>query len=401
MPPRFFTSYARFDNPKARMKKVVDLLRQEVAAVASIKENDLDKIGFFDVTNIENGADWEKVLGNALREIPVLVCMCSPQFFDSPYCAKEFAVFQKRMQDAGNAIDDQVIVIPVIWEVGAPRRELPAVLAKYYQRKDGLPEAYHTDGLSQLSRFPSHRNKFLKVIDRLARTIGNAQAASKLPKWPHVVKFTTLVSSFHNPAPEPYHLTLTVLHNDTTQWKPQVAGPNIGEIFDIVARNNTTASGVNWEEIPADLATFAADLDKAQQQRQASIIVVSRKAATEPAWKDLLDVVDNPKRTNCAVLLGLEEDDPDNPATEAALRAELEKLLPKTGSNKFHGSFPIGNNDKLKDAFIAMVGPLRKSVSEADQPLKVRSEELRNEALDTGFSPDVKPQVTGPGEKAS
>lgn len=401
MAPRFFTSYARFDNPESRMKRVVDRLRREVAAVASIKENDLDKIGFFDVTTIGNGADWEKALGSALREIPVLVCMCSPQLFDSPYCAKEFAVFQKRMQDAGKAIDNQIIIIPVIWEVGAPRRELPAAIAKHYQRKDGLPEAYHTDGLSQLSRFPSHRDKYLKVLDKLARMIGNAQAASTLPKWPQPVKFDRLASSFHNPVPEPYHLTLTVLHDELTQWKPHVGGPNIGDIFDSVARTNTTATGVNWEEIPPDLTTFAVDLDKAQQQRQASIIVVNRKAATKSPWKDLLDIVDDPKRTNCAVLLGSEDDDPSNPATEATLRTELENLLPRTGSGKFHGSFPVGNIQKLKDAFIAMVGPLRKSVSSADQPMKVESVELRNEALSEGVSPDAKPLVTGPGGKAS
>ncbi len=393
-PPRFFISYARFDDRKARLTRVANELREEVASKASIATKDLQEIGFLDASNIENGADWENALGDALRRIRVLVCMCSPHFLDSPYCAKEFAVFQRRLEMAGKGAHEQVVIIPVIWEVGAPRRELPEAIAKYFQPK-GFPESYITDGLAEIIKFPvSHQEDYEKVISQLAKIIGNAQAASKLPEWPDPIAFEELPNFFHNPTPQPYHLTLTVLHERKTQWKPLESGPNIGSIFDRVAKQNVTASGVHWQEIVPDLQKLGAALDKAQEERQASIIVVSRASAAQSPWKELLQIVDNPARTNCAVLLGWD----DAAASPAVITEEIQKLLPNTSAGaSFHDHFPIDDESKLSDALIKAITGLRLKLMKEDPAERAESAELRAQAVENGIAPDSQPINKGPG----
>jgi hypothetical protein len=398
VPPRFFISYARFDDVKSRLTDVANELRQEVRSAASIQENDLQEIGFLDSTNIQNGEDWEKALGTAVRTIRVLVCFCSPQFLDSPYCAKEFAVFQKRLQKAGNLVDDQVVIIPVIWDVGAPKRELPQALARYYQPK-GFPDAYNTAGLMHLNKLrQTYPEAYDQVITKLVSLIGNAQRASKLPAWPDDLKFEDLPNFFHNPAPQPYHLTLTVLHEKKTQWKPDESGPNIGSIFDGVAKQNT-ASGVYWQEIVPDLKNLRAELDRARNERQASIIVVSREDAGKPPWKQLLEIVDDPARTNCAVLLGWSDENPGAPASPAMIAAEIQKLLPNTSAGtSFHDSFPIDDTEKLSNALIKAATALRLKLMKEDPAEKADSAELRAGAVNQGITPDTQPINTGPGK---
>src|SRR5262245_2894430 len=113
----FFTSYARLDSNKfSKLDRVVEELRERVRSKLGAKA--AQDVGFFDTQDIQTGADWERVLGTALRHARILVCMCSPTYFNSEFCAKEFEVFRRRLQDAADAFKDVRVILPVLWDVG-------------------------------------------------------------------------------------------------------------------------------------------------------------------------------------------------------------------------------------------------------------------------------------------
>jgi len=124
VPPfAFFTSYARPDaNRVSKLDKVVEELLERVRAKLGLALKP-QEVGFFDRTNIETGKKWEEVLGNDLRTARVIVCLCSPTYFNSAFCAKEFEVFRRRLENADKKVQGLPIVVPVIWEPGSQRVE--------------------------------------------------------------------------------------------------------------------------------------------------------------------------------------------------------------------------------------------------------------------------------------
>ena len=102
----FFASYARIDDEREELREVMEQL---IHAVKVELGNQVEV--FFDVEDIENGEDWETRLGDSLRNLRVLVSMCSPSYVKSAYCAKEFAVFRQRLADAAESIDAAILPV--------------------------------------------------------------------------------------------------------------------------------------------------------------------------------------------------------------------------------------------------------------------------------------------------
>jgi hypothetical protein len=65
-------------------------------------------------------------------------------------------------------------------------------------------------------------------------------------------------------------VTLTVLDEKKSRWKPGSVHPTIGEKFDDVAR----VVGARWRDVPYDVAKLIDNLKAAPTARQASIFVI-------------------------------------------------------------------------------------------------------------------------------
>src|SRR5438874_408203 len=111
-PELFFTSYARPDNSDAKLEGAVRQLENRVRAKIGLAAD--AKIAFFDVADIKTGQDWEQRLDGVLRGTKIIVCMCSPTYVNSAFCAKEFEVFRRRLAQASAPAN--VFILPVIWE---------------------------------------------------------------------------------------------------------------------------------------------------------------------------------------------------------------------------------------------------------------------------------------------
>src|SRR4051812_8552353 len=110
----FFASYARCDDNKfSRMRSVIELLEERVR---SLRGGASTQIAFVDVASIQTGDEWQKRLSSAVHEAYVLVCMMSASYFSSEWCAREFAIFRRRLELLGAGAPG--VIIPVIWDIG-------------------------------------------------------------------------------------------------------------------------------------------------------------------------------------------------------------------------------------------------------------------------------------------
>jgi len=101
----FFTSYARLDNREGRLTTAVNRLRDRLIA----KTGENVEI-FFDTQELKNGVEWQERLGAALKDTRVIVCLCSPAYLKSAFCAKEFEIFRLRVEAAAG---HDVAIIPI------------------------------------------------------------------------------------------------------------------------------------------------------------------------------------------------------------------------------------------------------------------------------------------------
>lgn len=377
----FFTSYARLDNDDEALSDVVKML------VSRVKKKFGEEVdSFFDTEALENGADWQKRLGAALREMRVMICMCSPGYLKSAFCAKELAVFRARLEDAGP--DAGVAILPLIWEP----TPLPQTIGRLHQAKDPrFPADYVLVGLWKYSQLKAQQDNFIEIVDAIAADIHAAYTKSKLQPWPKEVDYDELPDSFDDPHREPYGAALTVLDEKKSRWKPGNVDATVGAIFDDVARVLTLC----WRDVPIDAAKLLVHLKEAARERQAVIFVVDWRRTTEPPWDQLLTAIDDSGETNFAVLVGRKKE--EIPAATDAPR-ELQKILPvSTAAGAHHAFFPLDDQEACRNALTAAVTAVRLAMVKADQAANVVSDDLRDEARSNGIDVDRIAPLTGPG----
>ena len=94
---QFFTSYASLDGQYSDyLQKFIEDLAINVRDRTTLK---MDEIYFFAKGEITAGDVWVEVLGNAVRTCKVILCICSPSYYNSEYCGKELWVFLERRKE--------------------------------------------------------------------------------------------------------------------------------------------------------------------------------------------------------------------------------------------------------------------------------------------------------------
>lgn len=393
MPKVFFASYARDDNRDAKLGKAIGLLRERVCAKLGLPLSDAPEVAFFDEEDITTGSDWEQRLGDGVRTTRVLICLCSPMFLGREYCAKEFEVFRQRVENAGAAMHGKVAIIPVIWERGSPPIVLPDSVSRYQWRDARLPKSYGVEGLSQLARFPSQREKYHRTVEVLADAIGEAHDNSSLPELPGPVRFDDLPLWFHNPQRGPYNLRVVVLNSNGTQWRPRFGGPTLGAAVDGVG----TALKVAWEEIQPR-AGLALDLRQAERERQAVLVVIAHDDASTSPWAEHLEAIDGAALPNCAVVVGFPSNGAAACANPADVALKMKALLPvSSGGPAFHDWFLSDDSATLKEALMRAATRVRSALVAADPASRVEDRALSDAARRDGVPIDAQPIVAGPG----
>ncbi|EFC80097.1 hypothetical protein FrEUN1fDRAFT_6782 [Parafrankia sp. EUN1f] len=110
--PYFFLSYAR-----RRDSDLVERFHRRLETeIGRRARRQVNTKGFLDRVSMEGGAHWRAELQEAVRRSPMMIALCSDDYFSSSWCGREWAVFQERIRRAtAPGGMPPAAIIPVRW----------------------------------------------------------------------------------------------------------------------------------------------------------------------------------------------------------------------------------------------------------------------------------------------
>ncbi len=183
-----FISYSRNDRD-SYLERFYNDLRSAVRALTAQPEG---SVGYWDSEATEFGTDWSRQTFDALKTSRLLLAICSPSYFNSTRCGKEFETFQARNRAVEKGRQPLRAIFPVFWQ--APRGGIPLSVAEI-RDDDGLPPVYVAQGLRYMMRLNRFKAEYAQFVDVLARKLTLATQDSVLP--PLRQNPTELTSAFH------------------------------------------------------------------------------------------------------------------------------------------------------------------------------------------------------------
>lgn len=373
----YFTSYARLDAQGTKLQKVFDKLRVRVRARLGLNEpGELDTIAFVDAKDIQTGEEWQERLAAAVHQARVLVCFFSPTYFNSEYCAKEFAVFRRRMDRLGAGGPRPRAIIPVVWEIGV----MPSAVAQHQYTNERFPATYASQGLRALYALKSSRDDAEKAIDVLADAICDA-ATGALPALDSHLDFNVLPRSFDNPGP--YGIALAALTPRGPQRRIGVAD-TIARVVDRVAHS----LAIPWWELPVN-ASLPDVISTAHGERHVVVVVTDDASSrAEPFATYLEGLLESP--VPLVVLVGAPPP-PTEPVASAALQAlaglELHAIE----------SFALDNAESLASRLAKLVSKRRAALVHGDPLARVDDPQIVAAADREGIATATRPGLHVPG----
>jgi FxsC-like protein len=176
-------------------------LSAEVRVLAGLSST--HEVGFMDVHSIEIGASWPAELVQAISRCSTFLALCSPRYFVSTTCGREWQLFTERIRatepHAGYQSATHGHLLPVFW---LPLRQPPAAMTALVSDTDMLNETYRRSGLRQLLRLQRNRDDYLDTLTVLAdRIVANA-SARRLAPAPDL-HFDEIEDAFRTPPTRP------------------------------------------------------------------------------------------------------------------------------------------------------------------------------------------------------
>lgn len=310
----FFLSYAR-GGDDVYVQEFFNDLCDEVRALEGLRSD--EPVGFFDRGNIQPGDTWPETLVEALSECQSFLALCSPAYFLSEPCGKEWAIFQQRSREhqlrTGNS---RSALIPLRW---LPSRTMPeaAQVIQYIpepRRHGARSEPHRERGIRQLLRIRRNRDDYLEFVTTVAELVVDTVFRAPIPAATDRLRFEVVPSAFHGP-PQ--------LNNVAVALPVPAAGPPpTVELTEVIPVSNKV-----WFVLSAPTATEAAEESLGRTNRLfygstpedwtpylptsaeplatfATRIAAARSLATEVAEVGELDAcIDQAQRDNQIVVL--------------------------------------------------------------------------------------------------
>jgi len=162
----FFLSYARKDEA-AYVKKFSNLLRNEIRMKTGLDSS--EEIGFLDTSDIDLGRPWPEALSTALTESHTFLALCSPTYFRSDYCGREWAALAQRIERHEQLYGVRPpVLLPLIW---VRNTKLDSVAAELQYTTDDLGQTYQREGLLNCMRHGEYISQRRRLIETLAEKI--------------------------------------------------------------------------------------------------------------------------------------------------------------------------------------------------------------------------------------
>ena len=366
----FFASYASLDARYSDyLKKFIQDLEINVRDRTSLS---LDDICFFAKEEITTGDFWVEVLGDAVSTSKVIVCICSPSYYNSEYCGKELWVFLERRKAwakaaAGGA--QAPFILPVLWV--KKNQGVPKIFKDLLQTSDGLfPQGYLDNGLKKLIELKGwgDGSEYRQVLVRLTDLIEEAiDQKPSLPAHPRPIVFGAVGNAFQEPKLR--GAASLIVSGNPKDWRPFAGGQTVMSILE----SAFTGLGIGARDLSerATAADLGAYLDEAEQYSEVVVVAVNA-LANDPA---MLDALNAKARPNVAVIVPWPEASIAGPeADRVALEVEVRRRLSRiandpSGPHDFSSSRSLedfrrsvqASVAKVKAALVANSAPLRKA----------------------------------------
>jgi FxsC-like protein len=189
--PYFFLSYASVDGDPY-MDTFFRDLRDAVRARTGLGPDD---IAFRDRSNLQAGVHWPSALVDAVGMARVFVAMCSPSYFASTHCGKEWQYFTESSKHHRNDMTGAPAnLLPVTW---IPSRTLPDVAHHIQHFHEEFGSIYKREGLQFLARLRRYRDDYELFVTRFAERIISVGDERPVPAPVQVPDLEDVSSAFH------------------------------------------------------------------------------------------------------------------------------------------------------------------------------------------------------------
>lgn len=193
--PYFFFSYARADDD-GHLNRFYRDLREAVRSRTGLRA---DEIGFRDQANLPVGVTWTSELGTALATARVFVALCSPSYFASDTCGREWQMFSelaRQRQARGGTVP--VNLLPIVW---IPSTNMPEIASRVQHSHEELGKLYMREGLQFLARLKRYRDEYHLFVTRLAERIVAVGGSSNPRMPPQVPALEDVANAFATDTP--------------------------------------------------------------------------------------------------------------------------------------------------------------------------------------------------------
>ena len=214
--PYFFLSYVHDEgSDDASVRKFFGDLHHDVQLRSGFRR---ELVGFCDTT-LRVGDRWSPALVEALCTCTAFVPLCSPTYFRSSACGKEWWIFRQRMAAVSSSRAASPLV-PLKWIVPF---EMPEPVRDIQYLDGDFGDHYARLGLRDLIEIPEYQRGYRTLLNALALRITELANTVTVPPYRSSAAFDDVEAAF------PINATLSVREEqtpvgDATRVHPRLTG---------------------------------------------------------------------------------------------------------------------------------------------------------------------------------
>ena len=298
-----------------------------------------DEVGMIDEKGLLHGTNWRESLPKAMNECRCIVAICTPAYYRSETCMREFDFFAARVR---NVKRKHPVLKPVLWNNG--REPQPKRIAELQYTVGEKTSPVNIEGVRDALR-NGRRKAYLEYVKKLADEImATAEEQPELPPG---------TSNFDSPAqasvdvigPGHVHLLYIAQSDEGARgWRPFLPAEQhtIGHLAEDIAEGK----GFSTNEIKAaNRDDVLAALAEADRRKNLVVVLVDGKSVQVREHEELLRAIGGTDVHNLSVLVPWNRRDAELMNAQSTLQKQVRNAV----GDRAKAGQPLFFNDAILD----------------------------------------------------